>query len=252
MSLSMQDATGRDSWANTTPHMNLHDPRSREQLDPPSESYFFAGAERPSEKHEPNPDLHNPDMIGIEPNLIPTTSSENLDPNHLDTTGWYSHYNHCVQYFVDTSQHTPTVQAIASFVNIRLPCQRPEARSQDSQSSSPAGQQPSSIQISLRPYVRRLIATAQDTPLIMGAFFGPDWPAGVGVIHKQERLNYLFTAKSCGWAKTKVAYDILPEEQTPFLRPLRDPDEEELRAAEARWSEWLAMEDWMVGARSPW
>lgn len=40
MSLSMQDATGRDSWANTTPHMNLHDPRSYEQLDPPSESKF--------------------------------------------------------------------------------------------------------------------------------------------------------------------------------------------------------------------
>ena len=47
-------------------------------------------------------------------------------------------------------------------------------------------------------------------------------------------------------------YDVLPYEHTPFVQPLRDPTEEELRSAEARWSEWLAMEDWMVGPRSPW
>ncbi|KAJ5937317.1 hypothetical protein N7454_004617, partial [Penicillium verhagenii] len=112
-------------------------------------------------------------------------------------------------------------------------------------------QQPSPY-ISLRPYVRRLIITAQDSPATMRAFFGDDWEAGVGCIYKQERINYLFTAKSSGWADTKAAYDMLPDEQAPFLRPLRDPSEEEIRAAEARWSEWLAMEDWMVGARSPW
>lgn len=158
-----------------------------------------------------------------------------------DPTGWYPHYKNCVQYFVECGQHTQTVQSVCAFINIRLPCQRP---------SEPAGS--GSMFVSLRPYVRRLIITAQDSPMIMCAFFGGDWAAGVGCIYKQERANYLFTAKSSGWASTKAAYDILPDEQTPFLRPLREPSEDEIRAAEARWSEWLAMEDWMVGTRSPW
>ncbi|KAJ5162282.1 hypothetical protein N7492_007674 [Penicillium capsulatum] len=162
----------------------------------------------------------------------------------VDPTGWYPHYKQCVQYFLQCSQHTPAVQSIAAFINIRLPDQRPDEASSDPRAASSF--------ISLRPYVRRLIITAQDSPIAMRAFFGDDWEAGVGCIYKQERINYLFTAKSSGWASTKAAYDILPDEQTPFLRPLREPCEEEIRAAEARWSEWLAMEDWMVGARSPW
>lgn len=136
------------------------------------------------------------------------------------------------------------VQSVAAFINIRLPCQRAPEAGLSTQQSPPY--------VSLRPFVRRLIVTAQDSPVTMRAFFGDDWEAGVGCIYKQERVNYLFTAKSSGWADTKTAYDIQPDEQTPFLRPLRDPSEEEIRAAEARWSEWLAMEDWMVGARSPW
>ena len=165
----------------------------------------------------------------------------------VDPTGWYPHYKHCVQYFVDCSQHTAIVQSIAAFVNIRLPYQRPQEPGTHSNSS-----QPPEFFISLRPYVRRLIITAQDSPMTMCAFFGDNWEAGVGCIYKQERTNYLFTAKSSGWASTKAAYDILPDEHTPFLRPLRDPSEDEIRTVEARWSEWLAMEDWMVGARSPW
>ncbi|OQE18847.1 hypothetical protein PENFLA_c020G08805 [Penicillium flavigenum] len=164
----------------------------------------------------------------------------------VDPTGWFPHYKNCLQHFVDYSQHTPQVQSIAAFINIRLPCQRP------SESSAPVpGSTPSSF-VSLRPYIRRLIVTAQDSPTVMQGFFGGDWEAGVGCIYKQERVNYLFTAKSSGWASTKAAYDISPDEETPFLRPLRDPSEDEIRVAEARWSEWLAMEDWMVGARSPW
>ncbi|GAM41065.1 hypothetical protein TCE0_041r13900 [Talaromyces pinophilus] len=85
----------------------------------------------------------------------------------------------------------------------------------------------------------------------MQELFGANWVQGVGSILSQERINYLFAAKSGGWLKTKAQYDILPYETVPFLRPLRAPQEEELRAAEARWSEWLAMEDWMVGPRSP-
>lgn len=163
----------------------------------------------------------------------------------VDPTGWFPHYKNCVQHFVDYSQHTPQVQSIAAFINIRLPCQRPE-------SSAPVSESTPSSFVSLRPYIRRLIVTAQDSPAVMQGFFGGDWEAGVGCIYKQERVNYMFTAKSSGWASTKAAYDISPDEETPFLRPLRDPSEDEIRVAEARWSEWLAMEDWMVGARSPW
>ncbi|KXG45884.1 uncharacterized protein PGRI_047400 [Penicillium griseofulvum] len=164
----------------------------------------------------------------------------------VDPTGWFPHYKNCVQHFVDYSQHTPQVQSIAAFINIRLPCQ------QLSGCSAPVSPSTPSSFISLRPYIRRLIVTAQDSPSVMQGFFGGDWEAGVGCIYKQERVNYLFTAKSSGWASTKAAYDISPEEETPFLRPLRDPSEDEIRVAETRWSEWMAMEDWMIGARSPW
>lgn len=39
--------------------------------------------------------------------------------------------------------------------------------------------------------------------------------------------------------------------QVPFLERLREPLEEEIRASGVRWSEWLAMQDWMIGPRSP-
>ncbi|KAJ5357838.1 hypothetical protein N7541_004996 [Penicillium brevicompactum] len=190
-----------------------------------------------SARERPDERMNNPDV---------QSALNDSDFGRIDTTGWYPHYKNCVQHFVDYSQHTPAVQSIAAFVNIRLPCQRP---AESGGSSSESGSLPF---VSLRPYIRRLIVTAQDSPSIMQGFFGGDWEAGVGCIYKQERANYLFTAKSSGWASTKAAYDLSPDEQTPFLRPLRDPSEEELRVAEARWSEWLAMEDWMVGARTPW
>ena len=37
----------------------------------------------------------------------------------------------------------------------------------------------------------------------------------------------------------------------PFLRPLQGCVIAEIEAAERSWSEWLAMEDWMVGPRAP-
>ncbi|OQE37296.1 hypothetical protein PENCOP_c010G05870 [Penicillium coprophilum] len=179
-------------------------------------------------------------------NPEPQSVLNDAEFGRVDPTGWFPHYKNCVQHFVDYSQHTTQVQSISAFVNIRLPCQQPSGSSATMSPSTP------SPFISLRPYIRRLIVTAQDSPAVMQGFFGADWEAGVGCIYKQERVNYLFTAKSSGWASTKAAYDISPAEETPFLRPLRDPSEDEIRMAEARWSEWLAMEDWMIGARSPW
>ena len=182
----------------------------------------------------------NEEMVDNETqSIIQESEFGRVDPN-----GWYPYYKLCVQHFLEVSQYTPTVQSVAAFLNIRLPFQTPLANGATTAQVAPY--------VSLRPYVRRLIVTAQDSPATMLAFFGADWEAGLGCIYKQERTNYLFTAKSGGWASTKAAYDILPDEQVPFLRPLRESSEEEIRNAEARWSEWLAMEDWMLGARSPW
>ncbi|KAL2160639.1 hypothetical protein VTH06DRAFT_1327, partial [Thermothelomyces fergusii] len=93
----------------------------------------------------------------------------------------------------------------------------------------------------------------------------------------QERRNYLFAAKSGSWLEVKRAYDVAhgpasptaaaaaaaaasaavppaapvsspawpaEDESVPFLRPLRNVTEAEIVAAEAGWSEWLAMQDW--------
>ncbi|KAJ5864548.1 uncharacterized protein N7529_006464 [Penicillium soppii] len=231
MSLSMQ-GSGRECWENSQ-RMEIHDPYSREQL---AQRSVAQGAERNSDRRErPDEGMNNPDVQSI---------LSDSEFGRVDPTGWFPHYKNCVQHFVDYSQHTPAVQSIAAFINIRLPCQRP--------SETPVTNSQSVPFVSLRPYIRRLIVTAQDSPVVMQGFFGGDWEAGVGCIYKQERANYMFTAKSSGWASTKAAYDISPDEQTPFLRPMRDPSEDEIRVAEARWSEWLAMEDWMVGARTPW
>ena len=49
----------------------------------------------------------------------------------------------------------------------------------------------------------------------------------------------------------KKDYDMLPLETVPFFRPLQGAVDAEIGAAEKSWSEWLAMEDWMVGPRAP-
>ena len=118
-------------------------------------------------------------------------------------------------------------------------------------SGGPPAEPPSTNWVSLVPYLRRLIVTASDLPIILHGFFGDDWVKGVGLLHEQERRNYLFAAKSEGWASVKKGYDISPEETVPFLRPLREPLDAEIQAAEKTWGEWLAMEDWMVGPRAP-
>jgi hypothetical protein len=95
------------------------------------------------------------------------------------------------------------------------------------------------------------VVTGLDFPGVLHGFFGDDWASGIGPLHEQERRNFLFAAKSGGWAEVKRSYDIAPFETVPFLRPLQGVVEPELVAAEKSWSEWLAMEDWMVGPRTP-
>lgn len=105
--------------------------------------------------------------------------------------------------------------------------------------------------VALVPYVRRLVATGFDTPAVLHAFFGDDWSEGVGTIHETERRNYLFAAKSDSWLRVKANYDMEDGQSVPFLRPLQRVTEVEIVSAESNWSEWLAMQDWMLGPRAP-
>jgi hypothetical protein len=103
----------------------------------------------------------------------------------------------------------------------------------------------------LLPYVRRLVATGFDGTPILHGFFGDDWPDGIGPFHEVERRNFLFAAKSDNWLKVKNSYDMADGQTVPFLRPLQHVTEKEIQAAESTWSEWLAMQDWMLGPRAP-
>lgn len=152
------------------------------------------------------------------------------------------------------------MQALAAFVNVALPFQRPVNPVAGSAPLLSPGRltgrpnpQPhqSHTSVSLVPFLRRLIVTGLDYPGVLHGFFGDDWASGVGPLHEQERRNYLFAAKSGGWASVKRDYDMLPLETVPFMRPLQGPVIAEIEAAEKSWSEWLAMEDWMVGPRAP-
>lgn len=101
------------------------------------------------------------------------------------------------------------------------------------------------------PYIRRLVATSFDSPAVLHGFFGDDWQDGIGTIHESERRNYLFAAKSDTWLSVKSQYDMEDGQSCPFLRPLQNVSLAEIEAAEANWSEWLAMQDWMLGPRAP-
>lgn len=178
----------------------------------------------------------------------------------FDIFDWYPKYQSCQRYFVDHAQQSAQVQAVAAFVNIHLPNQRPTNPIPGApprphlgvsigQPAPPINQ--SFASVSLIPYLRRLVVTGLDFPGVLHGFFGDDWATGVGPLHEQERRNYLFAAKSGGWASVKRDYDMLPTESVPFMRPLQGPIIAEIEAAEKSWSEWLAMEDWMVGPRAP-
>ena len=96
------------------------------------------------------------------------------------------------------------------------------------------------------------MATGFDTPAVLHGFFGDDWPEGVGPIHETERRNYLFAAKSDTWLKVKANYDMADGQNRAFPPSrCRGVTEKEILSAEANWSEWLAMQDWMLGPRAP-
>lgn len=195
------------------------------------------------------------------PDLRPDTNPQ------FDILEWYPSFQSCHKYFLDHAQHQAPVQALAAFVNIQLPFQKSPSVMSSATSSprSPAeiahlrGPNPCAAAhgathpqaISLIPYIRRLIATGHDTDAILHGFFGNDWRQGISPIHEVERRNYLFAAKSASWIKVKQAYDMGPDETVPFLSSLANATEKEIQGAESKWSEWLAMQDWMLGPRAP-
>ncbi|EGO61074.1 hypothetical protein NEUTE1DRAFT_76779 [Neurospora tetrasperma FGSC 2508] len=189
--------------------------------------------------------------------------------SQFDILEWHPYFMSCMRYFLDHAQYHGPVQALAGFINIRLPFQkpnpvlssqtvRPPPELEASCARGAAGKAPvggyglqSYASVNLIPYIRRLVATGYDFPGVLHGFFGDDWEAGIGPLHENERRNYLFAAKSSNWLKVKAAYDMNEEESIPFLKPLRDATEREIVLAERSWSEWLAMQDWMLGPRAP-
>jgi hypothetical protein len=190
----------------------------------------------------------------------------------FDIFDWHPAYQSCQRYFLDHAQHDNTVQVVAALINICLPFQwspNPLVNSSGplAHSSGPGAYaqpwpprhgpmlntrgQPPPAWVSLIPFIRRLVITGMDQPGVMHGFFGDDWKKGVGPVHECERRNYLFAAKSVGWAKVKSQYDMSPHESVPFMKPLQDVQLAEIEGAEKTWSQWLAMEDWMVGPRAP-
>lgn len=158
-----------------------------------------------------------------------------------------------MRYFLNDAQHSGPVQAVAAFVNMKLPYQKREDRLGATFDQQPANSNPATDPhiVLLVPYIRRLVVTAFDSPAVLHGFFGDDWFAGIGGIHEAERRNYLFAAKSDAWLSVKRSYDMDDGQAVPFLRPLRDVTVAEIEAAESGWSEWLAMQDWMLGPRAP-
>ncbi|CAL3971981.1 hypothetical protein PZA11_005209 [Diplocarpon coronariae] len=206
---------------------------------------------------------------------LPCEPSPRPNAPALEIFEWYPHYKSCTKYFLDYAQHSPPVQALGAFLNIQLPCQkRPFPVMSASQPSSPraAGPEMPPLRpqhahahalalapgaalpagaVSLVPYIRRLVVTGHDSPGVLHGFFGDDWQRGIGQLHEIERRNYMFAAKAASWLTVKQAYDMSPEETVPYLSPLLDTSEKEIQMAESTWSEWLAMQDWMLGPRSP-
>lgn len=200
---------------------------------------------------------------------IPEPAGVN-DPQ-FDIFEWFPAYESCQRYFLQHAQHEGSVQAVAALINIALPFQWNEPVNSASGHTPPHSTGPASHSVpwqrqgpvrssqrhgqqtfvSLVPYIRRLVITGFDTRGILHGFFGDDWKKGIGPVQECERRNYLFAAKSGGWAKVKYQYDMSPHETVPFLRPLQNVELAEIESAEKTWSQWLAMEDWMVGPRAP-
>ncbi|KAL8729422.1 MAG: hypothetical protein Q9181_005012 [Wetmoreana brouardii] len=269
-----------DSFTSSLPNDTRHHFPSAQTFFSPEPQPTFQNHTFPSASAHSTPQfLHSNDppfstsaFAAPSPPPQPATSHAADNPQ-FDIFDWFPKYQSCQKYFIDHAQQSTPVQAVAAFVNIQLPLQRcpnPIVSSQTRLPPSPGSlgslnfgnvaRSPGGTigppmaaytSVSLIPYLRRLVVTGLDFPGVLHGFFGDDWVSGVGPLHEQERRNYLFAAKSGGWASVKKDYDMGPTETVPFMRPLQNSVGQEIEAAEKTWSEWLAMEDWMVGPRAP-
>ncbi|KAF4998742.1 hypothetical protein FDECE_11730 [Fusarium decemcellulare] len=190
--------------------------------------------------------------------------------SQFDIFEWYPKFQSCLRYFIDHAQYSAPVQTVAACVNVLLPFQRgasppvtptrsgpgplPGSSASSARPGAPGALPlgiPTASSVTLIPYIRRLVVTGFDSPAVLHGFFGDDWLQGIGPIHESERRNYLFAAKSDNWLKVKSQYDMADGQTVPFLRPLQNVTEDEIQGAESNWSEWLAMQDWMLGPRAP-
>jgi hypothetical protein len=194
-----------------------------------------------------------------------TGSSLPLQEDQFDIFEWYPDFQSCLRYFLEHAQYDGSVQALAAFLNIHLPHQKQQlaasathggahsaAHSQSSRAASKlpmSSSQPCHTGM-LLPYIRRLVATGFDFPGMLHGMFGDKWAEGIGPLHKVERRNYLFAAKSASWSEVKAQYDMPDGQGIPFLKPLQNVTEIEIVEAEAHWSHWLQMQDWMLGPRA--
>lgn len=275
-----------DSFTSNSANDNQHRLSNHQSFyGAPLENHIFQPS--PAHHHNTGPQFnHEPQFpsssafAAPSPSPQPPTPHSRADDPQFDIFDWFPKYQSCQRYFIDHAQNSAPVQAVAAFINILLPLQRaPNAVTSSSTRlpvpPSPGGLDPLNYaassttprtpagatnlpppnftytSVSLIPYLRRLVVTGLDFPGVLHGFFGDDWALGVGPLHEQERRNYLFAAKSGGWASVKKDYDMGPAETVPFMRPLQGAVGPEIEAAEKTWSEWLAMEDWMVGPRAP-
>lgn len=204
----------------------------------------------------------------------------------FDVFSWYPNYQSCQRYFLEVAQFDYACQALAAFLNIKLPYQRLSAAdfkhyqlaSNNIRNGiglpppfrmgfppppppppSMPGQQGVHLQpvdhlsfgnVSLLPYIRRLVVTGYDADGIMHGWFGDDWMSGLNPLLESERQNYMFAAKSSDWLTLKKSYDTVTEESVPFMVPLQRCTEAEIVRAEDAWSSALSMRDWTIGPRS--
>ena len=164
-----------------------------------------------------------------------------------------------MRYFVDVAQYSHPVQAVAARINIKLPHQKPQLTfntlsappgpSTIASKSSAVPESPYNVLVV--PYIRRLVATSFDTPPVLHGFFGEDWQEGIGPIYETERRNFLFACKSDSWNAVKLAYDMDDGQTVPELKGPHTVSLNEIQSSERSWSEWLAMQDWMIGPRDP-
>ncbi|ORY71832.1 uncharacterized protein BCR38DRAFT_418175 [Pseudomassariella vexata] len=231
-------------------------------------SFNFSMAFQPSQSHPARHTSSSSAAAGARGSVPDAPISNSFLPvqeDQFDIFEWYPHFQSCLRYFLDHAQYSMPVQALAAFMNIQLPVQRSQhpvfgAKACGSPSAGPSSSSrtagklpmpnPPPSPISLNPYIRRLVATGFDVPAVLHGFFGDNWAKGIGHIHEVERRNYLFAAKSASWVDVKSHYDMDDEQSVPFLRPLQNVSETEIVSAEKNWSEWLAMQDWMLGPRS--